>query len=35
MNDYRPPRTGMGSLAMIGFVAGLLTVAAIAWILLI
>ena len=35
MNDDRPPQAGMGSLALIGFIAGLLTVAAIAWILLI
>ena len=35
MNGDRPPRTSLGSLALIGFVAGLLTVAAIAFVLLI
>ena len=35
MSDDRPPQTNAGSLALIGFVAGLLTVAALAYILLI
>ena len=35
MNDDRPPQANAGSLALIGFVAGLLTVAALAFTLLI
>jgi hypothetical protein len=35
VSDDRPSQTNAGSLALIGLVAGLLTVAALAWILLI
>jgi hypothetical protein len=35
MSNDRTPQTNAGSLALIGFVAGLLTVAVIAWILLV
>jgi hypothetical protein len=35
VSDNRPPQTNAGSLGLIGFVAGLLTVSALAYILLI